>query len=265
MFGRRSQRDFEDEVRSHLELEIERLRGEGMSEADAERAARRAFGNEIVAGDRFHEGQRFASVDDAVRDLKHAWRALLRTPGFLAAAVVTLALAMGATAGMFNVVNTVMLAAAVPERGPAGDRGGHARRGRTCRSASTSARTSTSTTGSDSQLIDGICSSSTAARRRSARTIAWSASDGVAVDRHVCDAGRAPQLGRLPVPEDGDGVVVISDQLWSSWFGRDPSVIGGSYFVSDGMKQIIGIMPPEFRFPSDNTMLWVAGEVRPSR
>ena len=37
---------------------------------------------------------------------------------------------------------------------------------------------------------------------------------------------------------------MISDQLWSSWFGRDPSVIGKSYFVSDSMKQVIGIMPP---------------------
>ena len=46
---------------------------------------------------------------------------------------------------------------------------------------------------------------------------------------------------------------VISDQLWSSWFGRDPSVIGKSYFVSDSMKQIIGVMPPEFSFPSDET------------
>src|SRR5690606_21450005 len=48
-------------------------------------------------------------LGDVVRDLKLAWRALLRTPGFLIAAVVTLALAMGATTGMFNVVNTVML------------------------------------------------------------------------------------------------------------------------------------------------------------
>ncbi len=41
MFGRRSQRDFEDEIRAHLELEAERLRAQGMAPADAERAARR--------------------------------------------------------------------------------------------------------------------------------------------------------------------------------------------------------------------------------
>src|SRR5262247_1900369 len=42
-------------------------------------------------------------------DLRHAWRGLLRTPGFLVTSVATLALAIGAVAGMFNVVNTVIL------------------------------------------------------------------------------------------------------------------------------------------------------------
>jgi hypothetical protein len=42
-------------------------------------------------------------------DLRHAWRALRRTPGFLATAVITLALAIGAVAGMFTVVRTVIL------------------------------------------------------------------------------------------------------------------------------------------------------------
>ena len=63
--------------------------------------------------------------------------------------------------------------------------------------------------------------------------------------------GVRPQLGRLPVPEDLDRVVVISDRLWSTWFGRDPAVIGKSYFVSGQMREVIGVMPPEFRFPSD--------------
>jgi predicted permease len=74
--------------------------------------------------------------------------------------------------------------------------------------------------------------------------------------------GVRPLLGRLPLPEDEDGVVVISHELWQSWFGGDSSVIGKSYFVSDRMRQVIGVMPPEFRFPSDNTLLWVAGTIR---
>ena len=60
MFGRRSQRDFEDEIRSHLQMEIERLVALGMPRVDAERAARRNFGNVSVTGDNFYHAQRFA-------------------------------------------------------------------------------------------------------------------------------------------------------------------------------------------------------------
>jgi len=109
MLGRRSQRDFEDEIRAHLDMEAERLRRQGLTPEDAEREARRHFGNLGVTEDRFYHAQRFASVQDFGRDLKHAWRALLRTPAFLAASVFTLALAIGAVTGMFSVAYSVIL------------------------------------------------------------------------------------------------------------------------------------------------------------
>src|SRR5690242_12338279 len=109
MMLRRTQRDFEDEIRSHLQLEVDRLVAQGMSPADAERAARRHFGNVGVAEDRFYHARPLAWLDDFARDARHAWRALLRSPAFLVTSVVTLALAIGAVAGMFDVVNAVML------------------------------------------------------------------------------------------------------------------------------------------------------------
>ena len=77
--------------------------------------------------------------------------------------------------------------------------------------------------------------------------------------------GVRPQLGRLPVPDDGDRVAVISDQLWSTWFGRDPAVVGKTYFISGEMRQVIGVMPPESSFPTEETLLWVRRGVRPAR
>jgi putative ABC transport system permease protein len=262
MFGRRSQRDFEEEINAHLQLEIDRLRAQGMSAADAERAARRRFGNVGVVEDRFYHAQRFASLQNGARDLRHAWRALLRTPGFLVAAVATLALAMGATAGMFNVVNTVMLqplpflkpeqlvavagtapGSDMPERfGPGSEFYLHYKEKAT--------------------TLDGIFAfgNGTSTFRTNDRVeripMAWPT-----IDMYTT-LGVRPKLGRLPRAEDGDDVAVISDRLWDSWFGRDPSVIGKWYFVSDSMKQIIGVMPAEFTFPSDNTMLWVPQPIR---
>ena len=74
--------------------------------------------------------------------------------------------------------------------------------------------------------------------------------------------GARPQVGRLPVPDDGNRVAVISDRLWSTWFGRDPAVVGKTYYISGEMRQVIGVMPPEFNFPTEETLLWVAGEIR---
>ena len=263
MLGRRSQRDFEDEIRAHLDLEAERLRAQGLSPDDAQREARRHFGNVGVAEDRFYHGQRFASVQDSGRDLRHAWRALRRTPGFLVTSVVTLGLAIGAVTGMFNVVNTVILR---PLPFPDSDR---------------LVLVQGTAPGSDlperfavgpefyvhykerSKLIDGafIFGGGTSTFRTENRVerieMAWPSNEMYAT------LGVRPQLGRLPVLEDGDDVVVISDQLWSGWFGRDRSVIGKSYFVNDSIKQIIGVMPPEFQFPSDETMLWIANPIRP--
>ena len=105
----RSERDFDEEIRSHLEMETERLRATGLSAEEAERAARRNFGNVGVARDRFRDARAFAFVDRLGRDLSHAWRGLAHAPGFLVTCVGTLALAIGAVAGMFSVVNTVLL------------------------------------------------------------------------------------------------------------------------------------------------------------
>lgn len=195
-------------------------------------------------------------------DLRHAWRALLRTPGFLVTSVGTLALAIGAVTGMFSVVNAVILRP-LPYADP----------DRLVALAGTAP-------GSDlperfglgfefyfhykehSKLLDGVFvfGGGTSTLRTEHRVeripMAWPTNDMYAT------LGVQPQLGRLPRAEDSDRAVVISDQLWETWFGRDPAVVGRSYFVSDGMKQVIGVMPPEFRFPNDQTMLWVAGEAR---
>ena len=201
-------------------------------------------------------------------DLRHAWRALRRTPGFLVTCVGTLALAIGAVAGMFSVVDSVLLQP-LPFREP--ERlvaiGG---------TAPGSDLPQRFDLGYDfylhykesSKLLDGVFvfASGTSTLRTENRVervgMTWPSNDMYAT------LGVTPQLGRLPRTEDGDGVVLISDELWSSWFGRDPKVIGKTYFVSDGMKQVIGVMPPDFRFPLERTMVWVAtpvplDEVRP--
>ena len=262
MLGRRSQRDFEDEIRSHLQMEIERLEAQGMSRADAERTARRNFGNVGVAEDNFYHAQRFAWLEDAGRDIRHAARSLLRAPGFLITTVGTLAIAIGATAGMFGVVDTVMLRPlpfSHPERLVSVQGTAH---------------------GTDlperfdpgldfylhykerSKLIDGIFTFSTGTSTFRTNDRVERISMGWVTNEMYSTLGVRPQLGRVPVTEDGNNAVVISDELWNTWFNRDPSVVGKLFFVSDTMKKIIGVMPRGFHFPSDNTLLWVSVNVQ---
>jgi predicted permease len=199
-----------------------------------------------------------------ISDFRHGWRALVRTPVFLVTSVVTLALAIGAVVGMFSVVNTVLLD---PLPFPDSDR---------------LVVVAGTAPGSDlperfglgqefylhykerSQLLDGIFlfgggTSTLRTEDRVERIPMGFPTNDIYPTLRV-----RPQVGRLPVPDDRDRVVLISDRLWSTWFGRDPAVIGKTYFVSGEMRQVIGVMPPEFSFPTEETLLWVAGEVRPS-
>jgi predicted permease len=107
--GKRSQKDFSEELRSHLQLEIDRLRNEGMSEEEAYRTATRALGNLSAAGERFYERSHWLWLEHTVQDIRHALRRLRRSPVFALTTVATLALGIGATTSIFTLVHAVVL------------------------------------------------------------------------------------------------------------------------------------------------------------
>ena len=77
----RDQADFSEEIRAHLEMETDRLRGEGLSETEAYAQARREFGNVMRVEERFYESNRlFLAAENVLRDLRYIVRGLRKSP-----------------------------------------------------------------------------------------------------------------------------------------------------------------------------------------
>ena len=101
--------EMEEELRSHIEHRADDLERTGLTRAEAERRARIEFGGHVRYKEESREAAGGVFIESFLRDVRFAVRLLRKSPGFTVVAVVTLAMAIGANAVVFSVLNALIL------------------------------------------------------------------------------------------------------------------------------------------------------------
>jgi len=188
-----------------------------------------------------------------MQDLRYAIRIMRKSPGFIAVAVLSLALGIGANSAIFSVVNTVLLR---PLPYPGSDR--------LVQVWETNPRANRWGQGvSYPDVLDwreqNEVFEDVAAFRVWACNITGGdypeVVPGLLVTSNLFSFLRAtPMLGRAFLPEEDQsgrsGVVILRYGLWQRWFGADPGVLGQTVMIEGQNHTVIGIMPPGFDFPA---------------
>lgn len=185
-----------------------------------------------------------------MNDLRFALRQLLKSPGFAAVAVVTLALGIGANTAVFSVVNAILLR---PLPYPEPDRLVQLRLDRSGSSSTVVGSATYLAVRAQSQSLEGI-----AAYAGSDMSLTGSGSAERVVAGSVT-AGFFPLLGVRPAhgrnftrDEDTPGgpkAAIVGYGLWQSRFGGDPGLLGRTLRLNDENYTVVGILPAHFRYP----------------
>lgn len=257
-FKSKLEEELDDEVRFHLERDIQENIARGMSPDDARSAAFRSFGGVERVKEESRDEPGIRLLEEIWQDLRYGTRMLWKHPGFTLIAVITLALGIGANTTIFSLVNGVLIN---PLSFPSGNR--------------LMTLYTTRDLPPGALRMDRITSSDFAAWRAKQKsfsemfafTASYARLTGAkdpafipgfsATARFFETLGVMPMLGRGFLLEDeipgSPKVVVISHAIWQDRLDSDPNVIGRMLRLNGANHVVIGVMAPDFKFiyPTD--------------
>jgi predicted permease len=253
-------------------MEAAELEARGLAQEEARHAAQRALGNTTLLKQEVREMWGWTRWGIFIQDLGYTLRTLSKSPGFAATAILTLALGIGASTAVFTVVDSVLLeplpfhdssqlVVAWERVQPisADPVGPNPRHMDIWRQRSTAFSALTFFRHSANGLAPGLGMSSGHPAVVGTVTCQPNLFDVLQV---------APMLGRTFIPNDGvagrDNVVVLTYSLWRNTFDGDPAIIGKTIRIADVPREVIGVLPANFRFPNSNA-LRAFGAAKPAR
>ena len=246
----RAESEMDAELRFHIEAYSEDLVCSGVSRQEALRRAHIEFGGieRIKEEGREARGGRF--IETLLQDLRYGARMLRKNPGFTVVAVLTLALGIGANTAIFSLVNGILLrplSFAAPQN--------------------LVSITGTYPKGAFVALREEAHSLDAAAYFEGHEFNLTGRGDplrlsGVLVSAEFFNVlGARPELGRPFYPGEDqagqDAYVILSHALWQQRFAGDPSIVGHSIELEGVSRQVVGVMPADFNFPSSKTQVWI--------
>lgn len=262
-FSRRKwEQDASDELRFHIEQQTAANIAAGIQPEEARRRASLQFGAVEGVKEDCREQRSGFWLETLVADARYALRVMRKNPGFVAIAILTLALGIGANTAIFSVVYAVLLKplpftnpqqlvvvfAAKPREGVP--------------------KTGTSFPNFEEWRAQNTVFSELAGNQEhdlnvTGRGEPFVAHTGVVTTEFFPLLAVPPLAGRTFVPADGKlgaaPVVVLSENLWRGRFGSDPNIVGSSVSLDKRVFTIIGVMPAGFRSPflARNQDIWV--------
>jgi len=254
------EREVDEEITAHLELQTRRYIERGMTEAEARAAALARFGDINTVRDECQDIRREMEADvrraellsELRQDAAFAIRTMRASPLFTAVVLLTIAIGIGANTAIFSVVDAVLLRS-LPYR--------HA--DATYLLWNGNAKNASHTAVAVPEYFDYRdqlrAFDAVAAVTRQPSTIVGNGGEPERLMAYVVSPnlfdllGARPFVGRDFRVDDGapgaEKVILISHALWQRRFGGDSAVLGSKVNVAGRIRTIIGIMPPDVRFP----------------
>ena len=256
------QNDLDEEIRGHLAISIRERIERGEDPHAARLAALKEFGNVTLTRDSMRavwHHRWFEAAEGLARDIRFAWRALLRVKGLAATVVVTLALGIGANAAIFSVVRGVLLRPLVNRDE---DRLIYIRQSAPGLGAENmtfsvpevndlkSRVTSISAFGDFSTVEFTMIGLGGEPRTVKAGVVGGSFFDVM---------GLRPVLGRLlDARDDGPkaaGAAVLTYRFWTGSLNSDPAVIGKTIRLGARSATVVGVLEPSVPYPADTEII----------